>query len=136
MADRTFTDEELIAAHNLAFDTGTDEERLLDAREILLLGPWRENGDAGERRFALALGVLPDGWRHLDALGDSFEYALESGADAFAGRAYRGRSLDLPRVEFRDWPEAVRSGQADIANRLIAAHVELERRRSEKGGAV
>lgn len=37
-------------------------------------------------------------------------------------------------IECDDWPEAVRTGRAAEACALLAAHVELERRREHGGG--
>lgn len=129
-----FTDEELRKAHELAFEHPcTDHERLLDAREILLLGPWRENGDAGERRFALALGVLPEGWERHHASDSIFVLYSKAHDQWVITAAAEGGHVAIHSPPWY-WPEAVRSGQAEIACRLMAAHVELERLRAQKGG--
>lgn len=100
------------------------EDRVFSVEEV-------QAGLARGRRL-LAIGAPPDGWELVSSEGDSFEYWLHPGEERQCkGIVYRGASRDRERVEFSDWPEAVRSGQAEIACRLLAAHVELERLRAE-----
>lgn len=139
MAERVFTDAELIAAHADVFiERGVpwpDADRLKHARSLLARGfPACANGagvpsEAGaivSAAFLLALGVLPDGWRKNER--GSYELIRDG---VVWGAVWVNRYTVWFAGDF--WPEAVRSGQADIAARLLAAHVELERRRAEGG---
>lgn len=115
MDDRVFSVEEVNAALQLA--SGTPTTRQLGAPSLRV---WWTQADTADHVAALALGVLPDGWQWNPALdryegpGDGFIPVLNP----------------LLGPKFRDWLEAVRSGQAEIACRLLAAHVELERLRA------
>jgi len=92
----------------------------------------------------LALGILPEGWDCLEPGGDSFEYVYredftvisESGRDVGVSSRVlmwvgRGPSADRPSIEASAdyWPDAVSTGRAAEACAIMAAHVELERRR-------
>lgn len=66
--------------------------------------------------FRLALGSLPSGWE-------------DNGVWYSCTTQFGYANHDTMQVRFDDWPGAVRSGQAEIAGRLLAAHVELERRK-------
>ena len=87
----------------------------------------KEAGAIVSAAFLLALGVLPDGWRKNER--GSYELIRDG---VVWGAVWVNRYTVWFAGDF--WPEAVRSGQADIACRLLAAHVELERRRAGKGG--
>lgn len=130
MTERTFTAEEV----NAALERGGSSLRYSDATN------W--SGREIRRKFwkwyecppefniaALALGVLPDGWRKNER--GSYELIRD-------GVVWGAVWVNQYKVWFAGdfWPEAVRSGQADIAGRLMAAKVELERREAaRKGGA-
>lgn len=125
MAERTFTTEEVNAALELAGRAGYDYQGWgVDDWQMV----WLSKNEA-LHIIALVLGVLPDGWRKFERIDISTQslYANSGGV----GIIKAGNSMF---VYAPDWPEAVRTGQAEIASRLLAARVELERIKAEKGG--
>lgn len=122
-ADRVFSVEEVNAALQLA--GSADRFNRLEAG----LSPvyWWELGER-HRIAALALGVLPVGWERSGVEGVLYE--IPNAARGPLDRYCDAAVSDDGDVWFEDWPEAVRSGQAEIACRLLAAHVELERLRA------
>ena len=133
MAEREFADDELIAAHDLAWGGAgwNYPSRLSHAKERLAVG-WACHLTVNRRVFLLALGVLPEGWA-LHHASDAIYVLYSKEHDQWVVTATaEGSHVAIHSLPWY-WPEAVRSGQADIACRLIAARVELERRRAEKG---
>ena len=153
MEEKKYTDAELIAAHKLVWPgpisqvrqrTGISasqslhefikgkpsvedldaESRLADARSVVAECGWGVGLAFDIGVFLLALGKLPEGWSwnpimsQYEGPGDGFIPTLNP----------------LLGPKFKDWPEAVRAGRAAEAGMLLAAHVELERRREAKQG--
>lgn len=118
MTERVFTAEEVNAALGWNWTSIPMPES-----EIV---EWWRLGDDRMSVAALALGVLPEGVDECDGCGDGFEY------QGIGWMAYRRGSAERPRIESDDWSGIVRSGQADIAGRLVAARVELDRLRAPR----
>lgn len=126
--DRVFSVEEVNATLAMA---GSSDQRpcFRDLTTADIRSWWTDSNDAlCWDVAAIALGVLPEGWRKPGAVC-CYEHAAAgvfvwtpSPPIHFAGK-----------VSANDWTETVRSGQYEIAGRLLAAHVELERLRAGGG---
>lgn len=85
--------------------------------------------------FLLALGILPDGWERIER-GEEFDHIIYrrgwKNGEARVGDVAMEVIPAAGHIDVtfpQEAPEAVRTGQAQIACLLLAAHVELERRR-------
>lgn len=115
MAERTFTANEVNAALGWNWSG-------ISVTESEIVAWWESHWlDEPFHIAALALGVLPEGWE-------------DNGVWYSCTTQFGYANPDTMQVRFDNWPEAVRTGQAEIACRLIAAHVELERIKAKKGG--
>lgn len=130
--EQKWTDEQLLEAHRLArpkFDFN-DEARLHVARNCCkwpnLSDLWYHGFPDELRIFALALGILPEGWiKTSDSCSTGFACEIGDLHIAVTLRHYQAGDI----IECDNWPEAVRTGRAAEACAIMAAHVELERRR-------
>lgn len=156
MSERTFAPDEVNAALELAGpgelhpdpETAAElAEELAEARAIdraagIVEGwhrGWTHSGvesfwhDSDEKRHivALALGVLPEGWVVHRIVRSTYMFnSREHGQEVMWVEC----GCNTICAKSRFWPAAVRNGHAEVACRLIAAHVELERLRARKGG--
>lgn len=126
MTERIFTAEEVNAALGWNWSG-------ISVTESEIVAWWESHWlDEPFHIAALHLGVLPEGWERHHA-SDSIFVLYSKAYDQWVITATAEGSHVAIHSPPWYWPEAVRSGQADIACRLMAAHVELERRRMEKG---
>lgn len=121
-ADRVFSADEVNAALELA--GSADRFRRLESGWSPVY--WWELGEC-HRIAALALGVLPEGWETHHA--SAAVYVLDSAKFEQWVMTVSAESGQIYAPQWY-WPEAVRNGQAEIACRLLAAHVELDRLRT------
>lgn len=93
--------------------------------------PFEVNQNIDGDVFRLALGSLPNGWERHHASDSIFMLYSKAHDQCVITATAVGGHIAIYSPPWY-WPEAVRSGQYEIAGRLLAAHLELELR---KGGA-